>query len=613
MSATTAIVVVVVSLAVIWGLYRFVNWLGNPSPKKKIPNVKPTQKTSADRAPIFGLATKVLTAIRKGMLWVKSILRRGKEIPAEAEQTKPSSPAKPTEPPPFPGKPLADKKSPDSPVKDDLSDLPNKGDIFALVADSTNTANGETEQSSTEQQSDPTDSDPANSNGGEPPTDDTESEDDDEDDDENDEDIDDEGRPVKFYLFMSVLNAVVFLIAVWLLNSAGNGDSGLYYWKPLLKSLVGGGLLIFQAWYSWESVFQAQTNNLNGLLVGGRYVGDLKPGFRYAPPWFSEPLVVTKNVVESDQPGPSHLIYHGDPADNTGIVPPGYIPALRVTFAGRENKTAREIRNKRGKVVGIIPARDPFDTRLIGEVEFSYGFRVVKLRRFYETIGSIDDAMDDMDDNAVGGFVNRLQRCTQAEAMLLLEEISREVKADLQAYSASWGIKVKFARIKPFGNSHALNKSVARIPTAQANARARSFKANGQRIWLTQEGRGKASAQEEFLLATARGEWKRAKVAATPGGQFAMGVNAVQKGIEAGKTTFLPADKMFQAVGSIAGLVKEINNPDPPAPNEPTGQNPQPGNQPGAGGTPPPQPNPPRNRPSGRSGGSGRQQRRRRP
>jgi regulator of protease activity HflC (stomatin/prohibitin superfamily) len=371
-----------------------------------------------------------------------------------------------------------------------------------------------------------------------------------------------------FLLIVRIANIFLFVLSstIIMLYKVPEGET-LISWKTMSDfnlASIGITFLLLQAIYTFVSFQTVQMNRRVIFLFFGRYVRDVNPGIVYVPFPFCQLISVSRNIIERDLPASPENIYHGDLTEGTGIVPEGKTPALRVTFAAPENEDDLSVitKVKRGdkteEIKKTVPKDDAYYSRLTAEIEISYGFRVIDLRTFYEVIGTVDNAVADMDDHTVAGFTSRLQRVTVAEAMLKLDELADEVKRELCDYSEGWGIDVTFARIKPFGQSHTLNTAVAGVSAARENKKAVIHTSEGEMEKLSNEGFGRANAEFDLLSARAVAQKETAKVASTPGGQFALGINAVQRGLETARAVIVPQDNLFGAVAGITELLKQF-------------------------------------------------------
>ncbi len=341
---------------------------------------------------------------------------------------------------------------------------------------------------------------------------------------------------------------------------------------------LGITLLLLQAIHLGLSLQIVLENRSAMLLRFGAYAGNVKPGLVYVMWPLYQLISVTKNMIEFDIPDSPEKIFHGDLTEDTsdGVVPKGYTPALRITFAPpqplEKDKDGYEVTIKDPIKGGqetkslIIPKDDAYYKRNTTEIEASVGFCVTNLRTFYEKIGSVDNASRSMNDHAVSGLNSRLPKFTLAEALLRLDEFAFGMIEDLTQYSNDWGICVVFFRFKHPGVSHTLNAAVSGVAVAGENLKTTRLAAEGIKTTLTQTGLGKANAEFDLLSARGHALKEMADVAATPGGALAMTVNATQEALVAAKTVIVPTDNIMGMIAGASGMLKNI--PDIPTANQ---------------------------------------------
>lgn len=349
----------------------------------------------------------------------------------------------------------------------------------------------------------------------------------------------------------------------------------------------GVTLLLLQIIHLGLSLQSVLENRSAMLLKFGAYAGDVKPGLVYVFWPFYKLISVTKNMIEKDIPDSPEKIFHGDlTAENSsGVVPEGKVPALRITFAAPEDdknhpvivndptKRRDPITGKQPTMELNIPKDDAYYKRNTTEIEASFGFCVTNLRLFYEIIGDVDNASNSMKDHAISGLNSRLPKFTLAEALLRLDELGDDMKAELTDYSEHWGICVVFFRFKNPNISHTLNSAVSNVAVEGENLKSTRFKAAGERETLTQRGRGNADANADLLASTAQGLKDIAEVSSTPGGAYAMTVNAAEKALSAAKAVIVPSDNLFGAIAGAAEVLKKIPTNEA-LPNQPVSSTP---------------------------------------
>ena len=373
----------------------------------------------------------------------------------------------------------------------------------------------------------------------------------------------DTDRLLKFGLFL--LNAIVFIIAFGMVFAGKRQESWWLTLSTVGASSFGVTIIILQIWHATVSIKYINLDQQAILLLFGGFVKNVEPGRLYYVPWGIESMIVAPTgMIEKDIPADPRRIWHGDATEGDGIVPKGYLPPVRVTFAPKPEEKVTVL-GAQGQPSRTIPEDDAYLQRNTAEIEASYGWQVTNLNLLVKKLGTkntLHKAQSQMDDAAIGTFTDIFSKITAAEAQTKLKEVAATVRDAITDESKDWGISIGFFRIKPFGYSHSLNDSVSNANQALQNRRAVISKSEGEKTRLINEGAGTASAEGALLMARARGEAALAKVAATPGGQYAMAVQATQRGLETARAVIVPQDSLFGAVAGIGKMMQSL--PDTP-------------------------------------------------
>lgn len=359
----------------------------------------------------------------------------------------------------------------------------------------------------------------------------------------------------------------------------------------LMATVVGVVLIGLAVLYLAQSFVTIDQSELAFRLRLGEYAGGLEPGPHLVWFMFDKIVTVSKNINGSDLPDSPHKIYHGDvnkkKADGSpgdGVVPKGYTPALRVMFS--DLKITKPYDVMVGKIdengvrsetemqkIGTIHPNDGLLKGQAAEVELSYGFRVKddpeELRKFYESIGSIDNARRDMNDHVTGGVVAKLQRMCPREATLKLKSVAEDIKAELVEYTSKWGIEIAFVRMKVIGFSHDFNSAMSDAATAIERKKDIVTTSEGTKTKLTNEGKGAANAREAQLAAEAKGFALVAQVAASGGGQFVI-ANDTARAVAKESTLVVSDQGMLGGMAQIGKVLTHTMSQNKPAQVIPT-------------------------------------------
>jgi hypothetical protein len=174
----------------------------------------------------------------------------------------------------------------------------------------------------------------------------------------------------------------------------------------------------------------------------------------------------------------------------------------------------------------------------------------------------MEEAKKDMDDHVTGGAVSRLQQLCPREAAMTFKFTAEEVRDELNAYIAPWGMEAAFVRIKAIGFSHEFNEAISAAAASIETAKKTVRDAEANRTKRIKEGQGNASAEKDLLLARADGLAKQAEVASTPGGQFAIANDTAR--VIARESTLVVSDS--GVLGGMAQIGKVLSSQMTPAP-----------------------------------------------
>lgn len=254
---------------------------------------------------------------------------------------------------------------------------------------------------------------------------------------------------------------------------------------------------------------------------------------------------------------------------------------MRINWGDIESSGLSEIEMKQYE-------NDPLAKRLTTDPHLYFIFKVHDLRKLVEVAGGLNEAMDRIRDTCFTALQEEAGKTFLAKAVKeidqLSEKILREVEwlvGDPDATSRagrkpneSWGVDVKEVRIKALGTSHAVNTAVssrsAKAAEAAGDAIATTLRAGAEEVRLTKEGKGRAAAktveaEAEQVRLTKEGEGRaaaitaRAKAVSEEGGELVVKLDALETGLEHGKTVILPADlSILTAATSVKAVLDEL-------------------------------------------------------
>jgi regulator of protease activity HflC (stomatin/prohibitin superfamily) len=207
---------------------------------------------------------------------------------------------------------------------------------------------------------------------------------------------------------------------------------------------------------------------------------------------------------------------------------------------------------------GTPLGEDPYNIAMVAEVVPVVSWHITDATTFFKVMGSVQNCRKVMTDKAIGVFGNKFSKVTPARAALSLFRISNDLEQTLKAETATWGVTIDDAYVKPFIFSHGLNKAVVGVEEARQNAKSARETAYGTRDKLKAEGDGAAHARRVMLLAEAIGITKLAEVSKTPEGQMTLWMETMKKAFERAQYSIVPGSEMFTAFAGISEAVKKI-------------------------------------------------------
>lgn len=288
------------------------------------------------------------------------------------------------------------------------------------------------------------------------------------------------------------------------------------------------------------SVGTVQSNEIATMLVFGEAKGDIKPGLYFAPLGIVRIERYARTYFQDELPSDPEHIFRKDDVEK---IPDGMFPPIRVKF-GQPNPADTTL------------VDDPYNIPMVAEVVPVVSWHITNATMFFVTIGSIRNCRKIIQDKVVGVFGDEFSAITPAKASLHLDETSKKLEEILRKETATWGIEIDDAYVKPFIFSHSLNKSVTDVSEARQKAKATIATAEATKKKTVLEGAGVAEARRLFLEAEAIGMEKLAAISKTPEGQLTLWMETMRKAFEKANYSIVPANDPF--IGATAGISEAL-------------------------------------------------------
>ena len=270
-----------------------------------------------------------------------------------------------------------------------------------------------------------------------------------------------------------------------------------------------------------------------------------------------------KAPVRINQAAPRTAVYYTDPDDHEGIKPQSWD-----SLSPEMQKSLED---------------DPLQLRLTTEVSGVLRFRIRpgQYIHFLQTTGSLDNAQKSLEDAWVRTAQSELGRVTPSHALTKKNVINRRIKLALEAAVGehigedevkrpSWGIDIETAEVKLIDLGERVNIAMAEATAAEFKRKAIVSTATAERDSLELVGTGKAAALRSVNQVQVETSERRAKIAESTGGQFALAQETLQLGLQNARHTILsPASDLLGVVAGAAEVVKNLNSPPTPSSTPP--------------------------------------------
>ncbi len=357
------------------------------------------------------------------------------------------------------------------------------------------------------------------------------------------------------------------------------------YWDPVIQGEEGRnwGLIILAATVAYAILsFKVINPDRQVLIVFlGKPLFEASGTMVFVPFLFGQVFDFPTTVQQIELPGEPEQIFdesYPDEKDESGKIKKGkekplpaeltpkgkpYVRPIRVTFNDEDpsNEEEKELRPSKTSEDIRNGEKDPLRRRVTTTLSFVLPFQVIDPSNAFVTFGNLEEIKRQLGDYATSELVSLLQVGTLARANNNLDILGRMAKENLFKFlqdkhptkkggTKEWGIHIYDLKLKPFGLGHDLNVKMQAIAESIALAEARKNEGAGEKVYLTEQGAGKANARKALLQAEADGFAELGKLNA--GAREVLAIEAVRTGLANGNHVILGGS------GSLQGLVAEL-------------------------------------------------------
>ena len=378
------------------------------------------------------------------------------------------------------------------------------------------------------------------------------------------------------------------------------------------------------------------------ITLFGKPQADLESGLHFVAFGFCKLITITRNIQQQELPGEPEKVWDTRTPENEAVPLPkpntgGFVLPIRINFAGNDPDPLKdpELTDPQSSdrtFLQDISAEDikadPLRRRLTVTMALTWSFQCSSLSKLVEVFGEPGDAVKTISDMVVVEMTDALQRGTLARAqayadvinavvlkrlLINILEMRTDTAEDLKVLPITElnklldnyaGIVILKVQRKPFGLSHKLNEDIMDAAGAVARKSAEITKSEGEKVALTNRGRGVANATLAMYEAQADGQEKvlsqvgktakgmrlielertqmamkdNSKIVVVPPGKegnlfgAAIGVSAALTENKKNTAETPPPVAETKTEGKKAGGKKKVADPNPPAGSSNTNQ-----------------------------------------
>ncbi|MEK7555401.1 MAG: SPFH domain-containing protein [Patescibacteria group bacterium] len=390
--------------------------------------------------------------------------------------------------------------------------------------------------------------------------------------------------PRNFWKWVVSISIVLFVIEYsWL----SNYSITINLFGIQLKWNWGLATFLAQLFYVLISFRTVGPTELGAILFFGKPIRDVGSGLKFVPFLVCQLVKNTRNIIEIELPARPELIFRAKLGEEE-VVPKdllalGYKPPIRVQFGwpgiklstkdldAKINDPKAEKTKKLYDTLNELIANeeikdDPLNIRMTAETPLVVRLRIRSLSEFLRIFGSIEKAIDQIQDIAVAMLNREFSKITPAVAQhnlgtfseLIKDEIVERIERIESDKKSDRGIDIVTVLLRPFIYSHKLNEALQEPAKERAKKQATITVAEAQKRKDTLEGEGKGAKEKAILDGRTDGFKRMANElgvsgAAVLGAETARAIteNPGQKTIVAGSAGFSDLVAVASAVGEV--------------------------------------------------------------
>jgi len=293
-------------------------------------------------------------------------------------------------------------------------------------------------------------------------------------------------------------------------------------------------------------------------------------------------------VRQKEFPAEPENIYRGDMKTKEEL-PKGMKPPVRIPF--RDNIGADDAKkffgeeyyefklsNNKGEHIETLRFEDHVEIeddglakRVTAEPIVTVRIKVDRATDFFQNIGSLEDAFQQIEDEIFSVISNYFSRMSLAQALqnlrwmshILFEAVQKRIGEKGEDVK-SWGISLQSINIKVINLDHGLNSSISDAAQAPFVKNAKVITAEGEKQKLTLEGQGAARAardlEREVLFGRGKGFKKIAEEIGVDGESVQAAEVARELSSSENNTVVVGTEGLSQLAGMATALVKSTSN-----------------------------------------------------
>ncbi|MBI4692247.1 MAG: hypothetical protein HY773_02290 [Candidatus Terrybacteria bacterium] len=356
----------------------------------------------------------------------------------------------------------------------------------------------------------------------------------------------------------------------------------------------GWAIFFAQMSYTLLSLRIVGPTELGAILFFGRPIRDVGSGLKFVPFLVCQLVKNPRTIIETELPARPELIFRTKRGEEE-VVPKdllalGYKPPIRVQFGWPEielntkdldakindskiEKGERDKAEKTKKLYDTLNAlimnnkikSDPLNIRMTAETPLVVRLRIRSLSEFLRTFGSLDKAIDQIQDIAVAMLNREFSKITPAVAQhnlgtfseLIRDEIIERIEKIESEKKSNRSMDIVTVLLRPFIYSHELNEDLQKAAQERAKKQATITAAQAKKEKDTIEGKGEGAKEKAILGGRTAGLMNMAKElgispTAVLGAETARAITD-----NPGQKTVIIGQKGFSDLVGVAAAVQE--------------------------------------------------------